>query len=110
MKELTQRREGAKTQGKKNLTTENAEDTEKRGARYIVPLREMEVVMASVIQRERLRERSGLTPEQIESRIASQMPFEEKVKVADFVIDNSGDIGKTRQRVEEVYRQLRAIA
>ena len=62
------------------------------------------------VQRERLRERSGLTPEQIESRIASQMPMEEKVKVADFVIDNSGDIGNTRQQVEEVYRQLRAIA
>jgi dephospho-CoA kinase len=62
------------------------------------------------IQRERLRDRSGLTPEQIETRIASQMPLEEKVKVADFVIDNSGDIGRTRQQVEEVYRQLRAIA
>jgi dephospho-CoA kinase len=62
------------------------------------------------IQRQRLRERSGLTPEQIETRIASQMPMEEKVKVADFVIDNSGDIAWTRQQVEEVYRQLRAIA
>jgi len=62
------------------------------------------------VQRERLRERSGLTPEQIETRIASQMPMEEKVKVADFVIDNAGDIGRTRQQVEEVYRQLRAIA
>ena len=62
------------------------------------------------IQRERLRERSGLTPQQIETRIASQMPLEEKIKVADFVIDNSGDIGRTRQQVEEVYRQLRAIA
>jgi dephospho-CoA kinase len=62
------------------------------------------------IQRERLRERSGLTPEQIETRIASQMPMEEKVKVADFVIDNSGDIGRTHQQVEDVYRQLRALA
>jgi dephospho-CoA kinase len=62
------------------------------------------------VQRERLRERSGLTAEQIETRIASQMPLEEKVKVADFVIDNSGDIGRTRQQVEDVYRQLRAIA
>ena len=51
-----------------------------------------------------------MTPQQIETRIASQMPLEEKIKVADFVIDNSGDIGKTRQQVEEVYRQLRAIA
>jgi len=62
------------------------------------------------VQRERLRDRSGLTPEQIETRIASQMPMEEKVKVADFVIDNSGDIGRTRQQVDDVYRQLRAIA
>ena len=68
------------------------------------------VTCSPKVQRERLRERSGLTPEQIESRIASQMPMEEKVKVADFVIDNSGDIGITRQQVEEVYRQLRAIA
>jgi dephospho-CoA kinase len=68
------------------------------------------VTCSPKIQRERLRERSGLTPEQIESRIASQMPMEEKVKVADFVIDNSGDIGKTRQQVDDVYRQLRAIA
>jgi dephospho-CoA kinase len=68
------------------------------------------VTCSPKIQRERLRERSGLTAEQIESRIASQMPMEEKVKVADFVIDNSGDIGKTRQQVDDVYRQLRAIA
>ena len=61
-------------------------------------------------QRKRLRERSGLTSAQIESRIASQMPMEEKVKFADFVIDNSGDIGWTRQQVDKVYRQLRAIA
>jgi dephospho-CoA kinase len=68
------------------------------------------VTCPPTIQRQRLRERSGLTPEQIETRIASQMPMEEKVKVADFVIDNSGDIASTRQQVEEVYRQLRAIA
>ena len=68
------------------------------------------VTCSPKIQRERLRERSGLTPQQIETRIASQIPLEEKIKVADFVIDNSGDIGKTRQQVEEVYRQLRAIA
>jgi dephospho-CoA kinase len=68
------------------------------------------VTCSPKVQRERLRERSGLTPEQIESRIASQMPMEEKMKVADFVIDNSGDIVSTRQQVEEVYRQLRAIA
>ena len=60
------------------------------------------------IQRERLRTRSALSEEQIESRIRSQMPTEEKIKFADFVIDNSGSIESTRAQVEQVYRQLRA--
>jgi dephospho-CoA kinase len=68
------------------------------------------VKCAPDVQRKRLRERSGLTPQQIESRIASQMPLEEKLKVADFVIDNSADPGTTRQQVQEVYRQLRPLA
>jgi dephospho-CoA kinase len=62
------------------------------------------------IQRERLRQRSQLTAEQIEKRIASQMPMEEKVKFADFVIDNSGDANETRRQVGEVYEKLRRMA
>lgn len=62
------------------------------------------------VQRQRLRERSALTDEQIEARIASQMPLEEKLKFADFVIDNSNDLGSTRQQVQDVYRRLRALA
>ena len=62
------------------------------------------------VQRERLRVRSGLTAEQIDSRIASQMPMEEKIKVADFVIDNSGDVAETRRQVGEVFEKLRGLA
>jgi dephospho-CoA kinase len=58
------------------------------------------------IQRERLRRRGGLTEEQIESRIRSQMPVEEKVKVADYVIDTSGPMEQTRTQVEDVFRKL----
>jgi dephospho-CoA kinase len=65
------------------------------------------VVCPPDVQRARLSARSGLTPQQIESRIASQMPMEEKTKVADFVIDNSGDVAETRRQVEQVYRDLR---
>lgn len=68
------------------------------------------VTCSPEMQRRRLRERSSLTDEQIEARIASQMPIEEKLKYADFVIDNSGDLGTTRQQVQEVHRQLRALA
>ena len=59
------------------------------------------------VQRERLRTRSKLTDEQIEARIRAQMPMEEKVKFADFVIDNSGDLADTRRQVEDATRELR---
>ncbi len=58
------------------------------------------------IQKARLRERSGLSEEEIEARIRSQMSMEEKVKYADYVIDNSGERSETRRQVQEVYRQL----
>jgi len=66
------------------------------------------VTCSPEIQRGRLRARSALSEDEIESRIRSQMPNEEKIKYADFVIDNSGSIQSTHVQVETVYRQLRA--
>jgi dephospho-CoA kinase len=62
------------------------------------------------VQKERLRARSALSEEQIEARIRSQMPLEEKVKYADFVIDNSRGFSSTRTQVEEVNSKLREFA
>jgi len=62
------------------------------------------------VQRRRIKERSPLSDAQIDARIASQMPMDEKVKYADYVVDNSGDIGSTRRQVEDIHRQMRAIA
>ena len=62
------------------------------------------------IQKQRLRARSGLSEEQIEARIRSQMPLEEKVKYADFVIENSGDLANARGQVVEVTSKLRELA
>jgi dephospho-CoA kinase len=42
------------------------------------------------IRIERVLERGGLTREEIEARISKQMPDEEKVKKADFIIFNDG--------------------
>ena len=42
----------------------------------------------------------------VERRIANQMPLSEKVKLADYVIDNSGDRAATEARTREVYRAL----
>jgi dephospho-CoA kinase len=64
------------------------------------------VVCAPDEQRRRLRERSGLSEDQIEARIRSQMPMEEKARLADYVIDNSGSLDETRIQVESVYARL----
>ena len=62
------------------------------------------------IQLQRLIRRDGLSRETAESRIAAQMPQDEKKTFADFLIDTSGDRSQTRAQVEDVYRELRAVA
>ena len=57
-------------------------------------------------QRDRLRNR-GLSDDQINTRIRSQMPMEEKARFADSIIDNSGSVDETRRQVEEVFKKLR---
>jgi dephospho-CoA kinase len=60
------------------------------------------------IQKQRLRARlPALSNDEIEARIRSQMPMEEKVRFADFVIDTSGSLEASREQVSEVYRALR---
>ena len=59
------------------------------------------------VQAKRLALRDKLTKEQVDRRIKSQMPIEEKIKMADYVIDNSGpkkDLGK---KVSALYKQLK---
>jgi len=62
------------------------------------------------IQLQRLMHRDGLSRETAESRIAAQMPQDEKKTFADFLINTSGDQSQTRAQVEDVYRELRALA
>jgi len=40
---------------------------------------------------------------EVARRMAAQLPDEEKVRAADYVIDNSGSLDETRRQVEEVY-------
>jgi dephospho-CoA kinase len=47
---------------------------------------------------------------EIQRRMAAQFPDSEKVKVADFVIDNSGSLGQTEAQVDGVMEELRALA
>ncbi len=57
-------------------------------------------------QRQRLRETRGLSDEEIEARLRSQPPQEEKLPYADVVIDNSGSLESTRRQVEEAFRSV----
>jgi dephospho-CoA kinase len=47
---------------------------------------------------------------EVTRRMAAQLPDEEKIKAADFVIDNSGSLDQTREQVRAVWEQLRAAA
>ena len=62
------------------------------------------------IQLQRLMRRDGWSRETAEARIAAQMPQDEKKTFADFLINTSGDHSQTRAQVEDVYRELRALA
>jgi dephospho-CoA kinase len=43
---------------------------------------------------------------EVERRMAAQLPEAEKIKAADYVIDNSGSIADTREQVREVWKKL----
>lgn len=58
-------------------------------------------------QRTRLMNRDGLSFEEAEARINAQVPLEEKIKVADFVIWNDLDLSTLRDRTKEALTFLR---
>lgn len=59
------------------------------------------------LQLRRLRKRNPeLSKEECQARIDSQLPLETKEKMADIVIDNSGDLEELREQVEYARRDL----
>jgi dephospho-CoA kinase len=77
--------------------------TYKRYDRLIVAVctREQEIARAM--------KRDGVTREEAEARLARQLPLEEKVRLADYVVDTSGSKENTVVQVREVYRSLRSL-
>lgn len=47
---------------------------------------------------------------EVARRMAAQLPDEEKIKAADYVIDNSGALDQTREQVNQVWQKLQAEA
>ena len=62
------------------------------------------------IQVERLMKRNSLSREEAELRIQSQMPQEDKMKYADYLIDTSGAFADTRTQVETLWQTLQSLA
>jgi dephospho-CoA kinase len=61
---------------------------------------------------ERFARRLGISEDaarvEVDRRMAAQIPDEEKIKAADFVIDNSGSLAATEQQAERVFHELRS--
>jgi dephospho-CoA kinase len=66
------------------------------------------IVVVSASEQIQLRrlEEGGMSREDAQSRIKSQLPLEEKTKSADFVINNDGSLEETKRQVEEIYTLL----
>jgi dephospho-CoA kinase len=58
-------------------------------------------------QIERAMARDQLSRQEVLDRLQRQMPLDEKVKYADYVVDTSGPKEQTRERTREVYESLR---
>ena len=60
-------------------------------------------------QVERLMERDGISREQAENILKAQLPIDEKVGYADFVIHNEGSLEETQEQVRELWEKLKSI-
>ena len=57
-------------------------------------------------QLSRLMKRDSLSSAEAEKRINSQMPLDEKIKLADYVIDNSKSLEEVEKQVFQIYKKL----
>ena len=54
--------------------------------------------------------RGAYSKEEVLARLSRQLPLEEKVRVADYVIDTSGTKEHTLEQVKAVYNSLRSLS
>jgi len=54
----------------------------------------------------RVKNKLSLSESEISKRQSFQLPLREKIRLADFIIDNNGTIGKTKEQVEKIAKSL----
>jgi len=57
-------------------------------------------------QIKRLKKRDNLSAEEALKRVKSQMSTNKKIKFADYIIDNSNSLDKTKEQVEKIWKNL----
>jgi dephospho-CoA kinase len=67
------------------------------------------VYVPTELQIDRLMKRDGINREEALNRLKAQLPIEEKVGYADFVINNAGSMEETQQQVDELWEKLKQI-
>ena len=60
-------------------------------------------------QVERLVQRDGISKEEAANMLKAQLPIDEKVGYADFVIHNEGSIEETKRQVEDLWQTLKKL-
>ncbi|MDY6866012.1 MAG: dephospho-CoA kinase [Halobacteriota archaeon] len=63
---------------------------------------------SAAIQKKRLMDRDGFSESDAEKRLKAQMPLDEKVKLADFVISNDGTVSETKKAVKDLFLALKS--
>jgi dephospho-CoA kinase len=58
------------------------------------------------LQIERLIKRDGISKQEAANMLKAQLPIDEKLAHADFVVNNEGSIEETREQVEEIWQAL----
>jgi dephospho-CoA kinase len=61
-------------------------------------------------QIERLIKRNNLSEKEALQKIKSQIPLKEKIEIADYVIDNSNSLDKTKEQVERIWQKIVSLA
>ncbi|MCS7173426.1 MAG: dephospho-CoA kinase [Armatimonadetes bacterium] len=79
---------------------------------FDVPLPEFEQLDAIVVyatpatRLRRLMSRDGLSEVEAEARLRAQVPLEEKLPRARWVVDNEGPLHRTREQVERIWEEI----
>ncbi|MBP1594884.1 MAG: Dephospho-CoA kinase [Acidobacteria bacterium] len=58
------------------------------------------------LQLARIMNRGAISAAEARLRISAQLPVEDKIRIAHYVIDTSGTYARTREQIEKIYREL----